>query len=115
MRGNRERWLGEFEGSLGQNTFRSVIHKANLKAIQLQSNKKTRAVCSNVSDCCEEAANSTSILECFSIEGPPCHFFFFKSLYEEAHYRAELPYGTTANIPLTRGKKQGDQIGRAHV
>ena len=33
-----------------------------------------------------------------------------KSLYEEAHYRAELPYGTTANIPLTRGKKQGDLI-----
>ena len=33
-----------------------------------------------------------------------------RSLYRGAFYRAQLPYGTTARIQLTRGKKQGDLI-----
>jgi hypothetical protein len=33
-----------------------------------------------------------------------------RSLYKDAYYRAECPYGSTANIHLTRGKKQGDLI-----
>ncbi|NBO64558.1 MAG: hypothetical protein EBU88_06900 [Acidobacteria bacterium] len=33
-----------------------------------------------------------------------------RSLYKDAFYRAEFPYGSTANIHLTRGKKQGDLI-----
>ena len=33
-----------------------------------------------------------------------------RSLYRSAFYRAQLPYGTTARIQLTRGRKQGDLI-----
>lgn len=33
-----------------------------------------------------------------------------RSLYLGAHYRAELPYGTTAPIQLFRGTKQGDTL-----
>mmetsp|Transcript_37221 Transcript_37221/g.99058 ORF Transcript_37221/g.99058 Transcript_37221/m.99058 type:complete len:2324 (+) Transcript_37221:2749-9720(+) len=33
-----------------------------------------------------------------------------RSLYNGAHYRAELPYGTTAPIQLFRGTKQGDTL-----
>ena len=33
-----------------------------------------------------------------------------RSLYQGAFYRADLPYGSTAHIQLTRGNKQGDLI-----
>ena len=33
-----------------------------------------------------------------------------RSLYADAYYRAEFPYGATADVSLTRGKKQGDLI-----
>jgi ribonuclease HI len=33
-----------------------------------------------------------------------------RSLYDHAHYTADLPYGKTASISLTRGTKQGDKL-----
>ena len=33
-----------------------------------------------------------------------------QSLYREAHYAADLPYGRSAAVPLTRGSKQGDKL-----
>ena len=32
------------------------------------------------------------------------------SLYQEAHYMADLPYGCSAPVFLTRGGKQGDKL-----
>ncbi len=32
------------------------------------------------------------------------------SLYHESSYVADLPYGKSAPIPLTRGTKQGDKL-----
>ncbi len=36
-----------------------------------------------------------------------------RSLYHESSYVADLPYGKSAPIPLTRGTKQGDKLSRA--
>ena len=33
-----------------------------------------------------------------------------QSLYRESSYVADLPYGQSAPIPLTRGTKQGDKL-----
>jgi len=33
-----------------------------------------------------------------------------RSLYKDAYYTADFPYGKTAHVQLTRGKKQGDLI-----
>ena len=33
-----------------------------------------------------------------------------RSLYHESSYVADLPYGKSAPIPLTRGTKQGDKL-----
>ena len=33
-----------------------------------------------------------------------------RSLYDHAHYTADLPYGKSASIPLSRGTKQGDKL-----
>ncbi len=33
-----------------------------------------------------------------------------RSLYDHAHYVADLPYGKTASISMTRGTKQGDKL-----
>ena len=33
-----------------------------------------------------------------------------QALYREAHYVADLPYGRSAPVPLTRGSKQGDKL-----
>ncbi len=33
-----------------------------------------------------------------------------RSLYDQSYYVADLPYGQSAPIPLTRGTKQGDKL-----